>query len=77
MAAERRNWPNRPTHCLEEGTNSFPHFAAAYAEIGRFNDAKENAEKAIELARAEGRKDMEQRFDGELKRYEAGLPLHQ
>jgi hypothetical protein len=51
--------------------------AAALAEAGRFSDAKESAQKAIELARAVGQQDLVENLNGELKRYEAGLPLHQ
>lgn len=48
--------------------------AAACAQVGRFADAQENAQKAIDLARKSGRKDMEDRFTRELKRYQTGLP---
>jgi tetratricopeptide (TPR) repeat protein len=51
--------------------------AAAFAEAGRFSDAVRSDQKAIELARAAGRQDMVVQLNGELKRYEAGLPLHQ
>jgi spermidine synthase len=51
--------------------------AAAFAEAGRFGDAVQSEQKAIELARAAGRQDMVEQFNSELKRYEAGLPLHQ
>jgi protein O-mannosyl-transferase len=51
--------------------------AAAFAEAGRFGDAVRSDQKAIELARAAGRQDMVEQFNGELRRYEAGLPLHQ
>jgi tetratricopeptide (TPR) repeat protein len=51
--------------------------AAAFAEAGRFSDALRSEQKAIELARAAGRQDMAGQFSGGLKRYEAGLPLHQ
>jgi Flp pilus assembly protein TadD len=51
--------------------------AAAYAEVGRFSDARRSAQKAIEWAQAAGRKDLAEQFNGELKLYEAGLPFHQ
>jgi len=51
--------------------------AAAFAEAGRFGDAARSARNAIELARAAGREDMVAQLNGELKRYEAGLPFHQ
>jgi tetratricopeptide (TPR) repeat protein len=51
--------------------------AAAFAEAGRFDDARRSAQKAIEAAQAAGRQDLAGRLNVELKRYEAGLPLHQ
>ena len=51
--------------------------AAAYAEVGRFSDARRSAQKAIELAQAAGQNDLAEQFDGELKLYEKGLPFHQ
>ncbi len=51
--------------------------AAAFAEAGRFDDARRSVQKAIELAQAAGRQDLAGQLNVELKRYEAGLPLHQ
>jgi Flp pilus assembly protein TadD len=51
--------------------------AAAYAEVGRFSDARRSAQKAIELAQAAGQKDLAGQLNDELKLYEAGLPFHQ
>jgi tetratricopeptide (TPR) repeat protein len=51
--------------------------AAAFAEAGQFGDAVRSAQKAIDLARAAGRQDLAGKLDGELQRYQAGLPLHQ
>jgi len=51
--------------------------AAAFAETGRFGDARESIQKAIGVAQAAGQKDGVKQLDAELKRYEAGLPLHQ
>jgi Flp pilus assembly protein TadD len=50
--------------------------AAAFAETGRFGDAMNAAQKAMELARATGQQDLAARLNEELKRYQAGLPLH-
>jgi len=50
--------------------------AAAYAEAGRFDDARQSIGKALELARAEGRQDMVKQLNVELNLYEAGLPFH-
>jgi spermidine synthase len=51
--------------------------AAAFAEAGRFGDAVQSAQKAIGLAQAAGQPDLAARLNDELKRFEAGLPLHQ
>jgi tetratricopeptide (TPR) repeat protein len=51
--------------------------AAAYAEAGRFGDARQSAQKAMDLARAAGQTDMVEQINGELKLYAAGLPFHQ
>jgi len=51
--------------------------AAAYAEVGRFNDAMRSAQKAMELEQAAGRTDLAEQINGELRLYEAGIPLHQ
>ncbi|HSY18820.1 MAG TPA: tetratricopeptide repeat protein, partial [Candidatus Acidoferrales bacterium] len=51
--------------------------AAAYAEAGRFDDARQNAQKAMELARVAGQSDLGEQIQGELKLYTAGLPFHQ
>lgn len=51
--------------------------AAAFAGAGRFADAVSTAQKAMALARAAGQQDLAARLNEELKRYQAGLPLHQ
>jgi tetratricopeptide (TPR) repeat protein len=51
--------------------------AAALAETGQFDDAKLKVQKAIELAPAAGRQDLEGQLKDELKQYEAGLPVRQ
>jgi len=51
--------------------------AAAFAEAGRFSDAMSAAQKAMELARAAEQQDLAARLNGDLKRYQAGLPLRQ
>jgi len=65
-------------NALDGGENPIPlrTLAAAFAEVGQFNDAKRNAQKAMELARAAGRQDLAGQLNDELKRYETGLPLH-
>ena len=51
--------------------------AAAYAEAGQFSDAMRAAQEAIQLAQAAGQSDLVARLNDELKRYQAGHPLHQ
>jgi tetratricopeptide (TPR) repeat protein len=51
--------------------------AAAFAETGRFDDAEQSAQKAIELAQAAGQQNLAAHLSDELKRYQAGLPLRQ
>jgi tetratricopeptide (TPR) repeat protein len=51
--------------------------AAAFAEAGEFTEAKRIVQQAIDLFQAAGRHDLAEQLKGELKRYEAGLPLHQ
>jgi Tfp pilus assembly protein PilF len=50
--------------------------AAALAETGRYNDAAQYAQKALEMARAANRADLAAKFGHELERYQAGQPLH-
>ena len=51
--------------------------AAAYAEAGRFEEAKQSATKAVELARSAGRPADLAQLSNELQLYSAGLPYHQ
>jgi Flp pilus assembly protein TadD len=51
--------------------------AAAYAEAGRFSDARQSAQKAMTLARAAGQSDLMEQLNDELKLYTAELPFHQ
>ena len=50
--------------------------AAAYAEVGRFAEAKETAQKALETANAQGNTVLAGDLQGELALYELGLPCH-
>jgi spermidine synthase len=43
--------------------------AAAYAAAGRFQDATSTAQKAIEIARAEGRTELVEKIEARLKLY--------
>jgi tetratricopeptide (TPR) repeat protein len=51
--------------------------AAALAEVGQFGEATQSARQAMVLVRAAGREDMAKDLNDDLKRYEAGLPLHE
>ena len=51
--------------------------AAAYAEAGRFGDARQNAEEAMDLARAAGQTNLMKQISDELKFYTTGRPFHQ
>ena len=50
--------------------------AAAYAEAGRFAEAKETAQKALETANSQGNTVLADALHGELALYELGLPYH-
>jgi len=51
--------------------------AAAFAEAGRFDDARRSIQQAIAMIQAAGRQDLAAQLNVDLKRYEAGLPLRQ
>ena len=70
------------THC-QKALEIKPDFAeacynlgVALGQKGKVDEAIAYYQKAIELARAAGRQDVAEQFNGELKRYEAGLPFH-
>ena len=50
--------------------------AAAYAEAGRFADAKKTAQQALQAARVEGNVSLVDALQGELDLYDLGLPYH-
>jgi protein O-mannosyl-transferase len=50
--------------------------AAAFAEAGRFDEAGQTAEKAMNLARESGRDELAKQMAGEMQQYEARRPLH-
>ena len=50
--------------------------AAAYAEAGRFVDAKETARRAVEEAKIHGNTALADALQGELALYDLGLPYH-
>jgi len=51
--------------------------AAAYAEAGRYEEARDTARHAGELALAGRNELLARRLQQEIKLYEAGLPLHE
>jgi tetratricopeptide (TPR) repeat protein len=51
--------------------------AAAFAEAGRFTDARRSAQAAIELLQTARHPELADQIKTELKQYEAGLPFHQ
>jgi Flp pilus assembly protein TadD len=50
--------------------------AAAWAETGRFDEAARCAQAAVALAETSGQHDLTSHLQAELKRYQAGLALH-
>jgi protein O-mannosyl-transferase len=50
--------------------------AAAYAEAGRFSEAVETAQRALELAAAQSKAGLVGLLQSELKLYQAGRPFH-
>ena len=50
--------------------------AAAYAESGEFDKARETADKAVTLARSAGREDWVQMIEKRLAQYHRGVPFH-
>jgi tetratricopeptide (TPR) repeat protein len=50
--------------------------AAAYAETGRFVEAKKTAEQALEAAQIQGNSNLSSALRSEISLYELGLPYH-
>ena len=50
--------------------------AAAYAETGRFVEAKKTAEQALEAAETQGNSSLSSALRNEISLYELGLPYH-
>ncbi|HZS19004.1 MAG TPA: tetratricopeptide repeat protein [Candidatus Udaeobacter sp.] len=50
--------------------------AAAYAEAGRFDEAKKTAEQALQAAQVQGNSDLSTALRTEISLYELGLPYH-
>jgi Tfp pilus assembly protein PilF len=53
----------------------FDILAAAYAEEGRFSEAQETVQKAVQLAEVQGNAALRDRLQQHLKLYQAGKPL--
>ena len=69
LAEKARDLPHDPNHVL------FSTLAAAYAEVGRFEDAQRAGERAVELARAAKDEDAARRFEAQLEHYRAKRPF--
>jgi tetratricopeptide (TPR) repeat protein len=50
--------------------------AAAYAEVGRFSEAVETAQRALRLAGAQSNTNLAGQLQAQLKFYQAGSPFH-
>jgi tetratricopeptide (TPR) repeat protein len=50
--------------------------AAAYAEVGRFPEAVQTSQKAMELARSHGKAELARDIGSRLRLYQAGRPYH-
>jgi Flp pilus assembly protein TadD len=50
--------------------------ATAYAEAGRFSEAVETAQRALQLAEAQSNTALADDIRSEIKLYEAGVPFH-
>jgi len=51
--------------------------AAAYAEAGRFSDAVQTAQQAVELAQRAGQVVQARQIQERLQMYEAGRPYYE
>ena len=60
--------------CKVEIPDVLDALAAAYAEVGRFDEAVANARRALELAQQQQRASLVETLRGRLSRYQAGLP---
>ncbi|MGA3164341.1 MAG: sel1 repeat family protein, partial [Verrucomicrobiota bacterium] len=50
--------------------------AAAYAEAGRFPEAVETAQRALQLAETQSNTALADAIRSQLKLYQAGIPFH-
>ena len=69
LAEQARDAPHDPNHVL------FSTLAAAYAEVGRFDDAVRAAERAIELARVAERRTSRREIRGAARAVPRGPAL--
>jgi len=51
--------------------------AAAYAEAGRFSEAVQTAQKALDLARQQNKQTLAESIQAKIRLYEAGTPFHE
>ena len=77
-AIESIEWAQKATQATGFGDPTvLDVLAAAYAEAGRFKEAVDTAEKACQLAVAQGKSDRAQKIQARLKLYRQGKPYHQ
>jgi tetratricopeptide (TPR) repeat protein len=50
--------------------------AAAYADAGRFPEAVETAQRALQLAEAQSSTSLAEAIRSQLELYQAGMPFH-
>ena len=77
-AADAVNWSERAVKLAKDQDASILDcLAAAYAEAGRFPDAKTTAQKAFDLAHSKSDMGAEARIHAHLDVYRSGKPLRE
>jgi Flp pilus assembly protein TadD len=68
----------RRANSLTGGENPviFRTLAAAFAEAGRFSEAVETAQRALQLAGAQSNTKLAGALQSEIELYQAGIPFH-
>ncbi len=68
-------WAEHAQQILDDDPQIVGTLAAAYAEVGRFDDAIKTAKRALELATKQGRRFDENKIRGYLSQYQAHMPV--
>ena len=63
--------------CEEKNPMVLDTLGAAYAEIGKYKEAVQTMQKAVELAKRQGRENFFQQLQERLKLYQAGRPFYE